>query len=58
MSAGDSAQQVFVAIPCTSEQHSQSAQTCTYPLSCQLTNPNLKTRHLSSEDKYFKELLK
>jgi len=34
MSAGDSAQQVIVSIPCTTEQNSELSQTFTFRLSC------------------------
>jgi len=33
MSAGDSAQQVIVSIPCTTEQNPKLSQTFTFPLS-------------------------
>jgi len=53
MSAGDSAQQVIVSIPCTTEQNPKLSQTFTFPLSCQLTNPNFKNKEHSKDN--FKE---
>jgi len=51
MSAGDSAQQI-VSIPCTTEQNPKLSQTFTFPLSCQLTNPNFKTKNVHSKDNF------
>jgi len=49
ISTSDSVQQVTVSIRCTTEHKSKLSQTCTFPLSCQLTNANLKAMHTARQ---------